>query len=409
MNDDRERLLRLLGTADTAWLLQRMRARLEQQGELSGTVIKPQATQSERTAVARLLGRSVRAGQSASVSLEALDAVLRRGAWPGGLESAVVALTGSYVHPEERREIREGWQAASDRIRELAEHYPDVTQWAESVVRSGALKRAANTPEEAQRIAAQLTRLADALPAEAQVVGVLAAKLFGDAHALDARTPLGTLGGGLAAALGGATLGVGAQARRDAWASVGVIVDELSSWVLTLGLPGGTESPTARALAAMAETAQPVVLTYRQLAMDAVGAVPPVVYVCENPAVVSAAADRRSVNSCALVCLNGQPGAAAFRLLSQLVEGGAELQYHGDFDAGGMAIARSLARRVPWRSWRFSAPDYVDAVTRMPDLPAFSGVVGETPWSPSLAAALDEHRLRVEEESVLELLLSDLG
>lgn len=409
MTDDRERLVRLLGTADTAWLLQRMRARLGQHGTLSGTVIKPQATQGERTAVARLLGRTARAGQSASVPLDVLDTMLRRGAWPEGLESAVVALTGPYLHPDERRGAREAWQAASNRIRELAERHPQVADWADTVARSGALKRAADTPAEAQRIAGQLTALAAALPADSPVIGVLAAQLFGDAHALDARTPLGALGAGLAAALGGAAVGPGAHARREVWASVGVIVDELSSWVLTVGLTGGTESPTARALAALAEAGQPTMLTYRQLVTDAVGRVPAVVYVCENPAVVAEAADRLGIHSAPLVCLGGQPGAAAVRLLTRLADSGAELRYHGDFDAGGMAIARTLSRHVPWRPWHFAAADYLDAVASLSDLPSFSGVIRETPWSTELAVALAQHRLRVEEESVLELLLSDLG
>lgn len=412
MTGDRERLARLLGTADTVWLLQRMRTRLEQQGELSGTVAKVRATQGERTAVARLFGRTARAGQSASVSLDALDVVLRRGAWPEGLESAVVALTGPYLHPDERRGTREAWQAATDRIRELAERHPQSVDWADSVIRSGALKRAAGAPAEAQRIADQLMVLADALPSDAQVIGVLAAQLYGDAHALDARTPLGTLGAGLAAALGGVaggvTAGSGAHARREAWASVGVVVDELSSWVLTLGLTGGTESPTARALAVLSEAGQPAVLTYRQLAADALGRVPAIVYVCENPAVVAAAADGPGTHSAPVVCLGGQPGAAAVRLLTRLSEGGAELRYHGDFDAGGMAIARTLARHVPWRPWHFSAADYVVAVTSLPDLGSFTGVVRETPWSAELASALEYHRLRVEEESVLEPLLADL-
>jgi uncharacterized protein (TIGR02679 family) len=341
--------------------------------------------------------------------LDALDAMLRRGAWPEGLESAVVELTGPYVHPDQRRTAREAWQEASDRIRQLVERHPQVAHWAESVVRTGALKRVTDSAAEAQKIADRLTMLADALPADAQVIGVLAAQLFGDAHALDARSSLGTLGVGLAAALGGSVSGAGAHARRDAWASVGVVVDELSSWVLTTGLAGGTESPTARVLAVLTNAGQPAVLTYRQLMVDDVGRVPALIYVCENPAVVSAAADRMPEHGAPLVCLGGQPGAAAVRLLKMLVGSGAELRYHGDFDAGGMAIARTLARHVPWQPWRFAAEDYLGAVKSLPDLASFSGVVGETPWSTDLSAALDQHRLRVEEEAVLAPLLSDLA
>ena len=422
---DTDLLRRLLGTPDTAWLLARLRARLEQHGELRGTVVKQQATQGERTAVARLLGRPVRAGNSASVPLAALDAALRRNAWPGGLESAVVALTGPFVHPDERRGQREEWRAASDRIHAIGAQHPNAAEWADAVVRGGSLKRAAADTADARRIAGQLGALADALPVEVEVVGVLAARLYGDAHALDARTPLGTLGAALAGALGGASAGgaavasggasagtsvvTGAHVRREAWASVGVVVDELSSSVLALALPGGTNSPTAHALAALAEVGQPALLTYRQLAADVIGGVPSVVHVCENPAVVAAAADRFGPRSAALVCVGGQPGAAAVRLLRQMVDSGSELRFHGDFDTGGVAIARTLARHVPWLPWRFTGADYLDAIATLPDLVPFTGTVRETPWSPELAEALEEHRLRVEEESVIERLLADLA
>lgn len=433
----REKLQRLLGGEDTAWLLQRLRAGLERHGELSGTVSKPQATQRERAAAARLIGRTVRAGNSASVSLDALDAKLRQGAWPEGLESAVVELTGPYTHPDERRGVREGWHAATARIREIAAAHPAAGDWAATVERTGALKRSTTEPFAALRLAQQLGVLAAALPADLEVIAVFAARLFGDAHALDARTPLGALGAGLAAVLGAGPVearnegvsdesvdpdvgvddagdvlvvaGGGALSRREAWASVGVLVDELSSWVLTLGLPGGEQSPTARALSVLSSAGQPAVLTYRQVVTDAVGRVPAVVYVCENPAVVAAAADRFGVNSAALICLSGQPGAAAIRLLRQLVAGGAELHYHGDFDAGGMAIARTLSRHVPWQPWHFEAADYLEAVARLPTLARFGGIARSTPWSEDLEHTLNVHRLRVEEESVLEKLLADLS
>ena len=163
--------------------------------------------------------------------------------------------------------------------------------------------------------------LADALPTEGEVLGVLAARLFGDAHALDAKTTLGALAVGLAAAIGRVPPASGAHARRAAWLACGVVVDDLSSTVIALGLPGGTTSPTARALAALSESGQPAVLTYRQLAVDDIGRCPEVVWVCENPAVVASAADRVGATAAALVCVNGQPGAAVVRLLTRLGRG----------------------------------------------------------------------------------------
>ncbi|MEO7015586.1 MAG: TIGR02679 family protein [Leifsonia sp.] len=402
------RLRRILQTPDTAWLLTRLRTRLEQKGSLAGTVTKESATTGERVAASRLVGRPIRSGSSASVPLDMLDAKLRQGAWPDGLESAVVALTGPVVGPDARRAEREAWLEASLALRRVANAHPHVADWADQAERTGALKRLTLTPAEAKALAVQVLTLADALPAEGEVLGVLAARLFADAHALDSKTTLGGLAVGLAAAIGRVPFQSGAHVRRTAWLSCGVVVDDLSSTVIALGLPGGTTSSTARSLAALSESGQPAVLTYRQLAVDDIGACPEVVWVCENPAVVASAADRYGKAAAAVVCVNGQPGAAVVRLLTQLVEGGSSLRYHGDFDAGGISIARTLARNVPWVPWRFDESHYRAACAAGDSLPTFAGIVGETPWDRGLAAAMDEFRLRVEEESVLHELLQDL-
>lgn len=430
-----ERIRRLIGGADTAWLLARLRSRLEQKGTLEGTVSKQDASTAERMAVARLLGRSVRSGSSASVPLDLLDTKMRQDAWPAGLASAVTALTGPVVGPAVRRANRDSWHGVASTLRGITEGRAELSPWVEMTLRLGTLKRATTTPDEATALAVQLTAVAAALPVQGEVLGVLASRLFDDAHALDPKTSLGSLAVGLAATIAGLPAGGGARWRRDAWQGCGVIVDELSSTVLVLGLPGGVVSPTARALAALAEVGQPAVLTYRQLAVDDVGSVPPVIYVCENPAVIAAAADRFGVGLrgvvanadavradaaaepalgaaalCApVVCVNGQPGAAVIRLLSELVRGGATLRYHGDFDGGGLSIARTLARSVPWTPWRFGEPEYRAACAMNRSTSSFTGAIGESPWDTGLSAAMEELRQRVEEESVLPALLGDLG
>ncbi|WP_308465651.1 TIGR02679 family protein [Rathayibacter soli] len=452
---DIERLRRLLGTPDTAWLLERVRRRLASTGELRGTVTLQHASVDERRALARILNRQVRAGHSATVSLELLDAALRREAWPAGLASAVVALAGPVADAAARLAEREAWQRVNDRMRAIGDAHPAAAGWAAAAVRAGLLKRASGSTEEADRLVTQLAQLADALPAQSEVLGVLAARLFGDAHALDVKTALGPLAAGLAAAIGGVGVGSGAAAgsgsgagagagadvgagvgsgagagsgagpgagtatasaavsaahwRRQAWLSVGVVVDELSSFVLTLNLPGGAGSASARALAELSATGQPAILSYRQVALDGVGTAPPVVFVCENPAVVASAADRIGADCLPLVCVGGQPGAAAVRLLVDLAANGSQLRYHGDFDAGGMTIARVLASRVAWRPWRFTAGDYEDACVSLSGLAPFTGTPGDTPWDPRLAEAMGRHGLRVEEESVLDGLLLDLA
>ncbi|MFI1018242.1 DUF2399 domain-containing protein [Streptomyces sp. NPDC020965] len=118
----------------------------------------------------------------------------------------------------------------------------------------------------------------------------------------------------------------------------------------------------------MADAGEPAVLTLRQLIR------PPevsaaTVRICENSAVLAAAPDAHGRHSAPLMCLQGQPSAAALALLRRLHEGGATLLYHGDFDWGGPRIASALLRRVPWRPWRYTAADYRAAALTGPDGP----------------------------------------
>ena len=453
-------LRRLLGTADLAWLLARMRTRLESTGQLSGTVTKPQATAGERAAVARLFDRSVRAGQTASVSLDALDDTLRSsGAWPQGLAAAVIALTGEVADPVRRAVERDAWQAAADTLRRL--QHPELDGWADGLIRSGALRRAAPLASDAKTLAQRLVAVSRALPAGGQSLGAFAASTLGDRNALDADTALGALAVSLAATLGAPTTvptlappateaptaaertgtepagtdrtpvnptpAVASTAapnpadapgsarwRRDAWASVGVMLDELSATVLVLGLPGGDDSPTARALQALAETGQPVALTLRQLQADALGGIPARVYVCESPELIAAAADQLGAACAPIVCLNGHAGAATLHLLQALHAGGAQLLYHGNFDWTGIGLARTLADRLPWQPWRFGVPDYRAACDSLPALPALAVLSGlraasvETPWDVDLAETMASVGLAVTEELVPAGMLADL-
>ncbi|HEX8859488.1 MAG TPA: TIGR02679 domain-containing protein, partial [Actinomycetes bacterium] len=76
---DRARLRRLLGGDDLRWLIERARARLERGLPLEGIVALDRATEAQRRAIARLLGRPAGRGASLHVPLAAVDTVLRRG------------------------------------------------------------------------------------------------------------------------------------------------------------------------------------------------------------------------------------------------------------------------------------------------------------------------------------------
>jgi uncharacterized protein (TIGR02679 family) len=250
--------------------------------------------------------------------------------------------------------------------------------------------------------------------AAAAPLGRVAAECCGDAHALDDGRPVGTLALSAVRALAGLPFAAepNADSRRAAWAAVGVHLDELSSLVLGLGLPGDTRTALGRTLASCREAGQPAVLTLRQLR----GHDEPVratrVRICENPVVVAAAAEEWGTGCQPLVCVGGQPSAAGWRLLELLEAGGAEFGYHGDFDWGGVRIARAVRHRVNWRPWWYDRQAYAAAVSAGHPLPPRAGLAGEptaTPWDPELADAMRRLNVRVEEELALDALLQDLS
>ncbi|MFI7316901.1 TIGR02679 family protein [Streptomyces venezuelae] len=400
---DTGRLQRLLGPAELSWFLERARRRMARDEPLTGSVTLTAPTQAERAAAERLLGRSPGTGRSLTLRLEAVDAVLRRsGISPDGLAPALVALGGPVASLRDAREREErAWDAVYAPLAGLSG--TSLADWAERLPRTGVLRRLAGDPDTAAVLVAQTVRTLHALPAEPPCsLAAFAARILGDAHALDEGRALSTLVLSGVRALTGHSKESGAQGRRDAWAAVGLLKDDVSSTVLTLGLRG------TPALDWHTDTGEPAVLTLRQLASRALPFPHATLHICENPAVVSQAADTHGPDCPPLVCLQGQPSAAALTLLRQAHAQGLALRYHGDFDWGGARIAATLLRHVAWHPWRYRADDYRRAATR-PGLPPLAGTPAATPWDPEIAAALVEFGVRVEEEVVLDELITDLG
>jgi uncharacterized protein (TIGR02679 family) len=404
---DQERLRRLLSGEDIAWLLDRMRRRLANGTPLSGAVTLSSATHGQRRAVERLLGRRAGTGASLTVSLDELDAVLRRsGAAPDGLADAARLLVGTV--PDRVAEAA-AWSAVYAPLDELVMQRPQLAPWRTWLDATGMVRRLAPDPNAASVLVTDAVGVLDVLPSGGIALGRLAARTTGDAHGLDDGRPLATLALSAARVLAGSPPAGGGSAaeRRAAWAAVGVHRDEVSSTVLCLGLPGGGATMTGRMLALAREDGEPCVLTLRQLGRDQVdlGVGTGLVWVCENPIVLASAADELGPRCPPLVCVNGQPSAAVWRLLNLLVTDGARFSYHGDFDWGGVRIGNALRERIPWQPWRFDAAAYDAAQATGGEL---TGRPTEATWDPNLRPALQRRGVRVEEELTLPELIDDL-
>ncbi|MGH3341450.1 MAG: TIGR02679 family protein [Carbonactinosporaceae bacterium] len=404
---DHDRLERLLGGAELAWLVDRARKRLERSEPLATKVTLTGATPDQRAAVHRLLGRRPRPGGTLTVSLPAVDDVLRRsGACTEGLAAAIVAMTGPVTERAAVEAARErAWQEAFAPLEAVVEAYPQLSVWYSGIRDTGLVRRLAGNVQEARLLLDDLARVIENLPCTGEPLGTFAARVINRAHALDDGRPLSTLAMSAARAMSGVADGKGAEWRREVWASVGLLRDEVSSTVLTLGLHGDDVTPTGRALAAWHEAGQPVVLTLRQLVRHPPKLSGGPVAVCENPVVVSTAADRLGPTCRPLVCTSGQPGAAVLHLLRLLVDVGAELAYHGDFDWGGLRIGNVLFDRLPVRAWRFDTASYLAVAPRGHTL---TGTVAEASWDSDLSGAMRANGKAVEEELVLDDLLEDL-
>ena len=80
------------------------------------------------------------------------------------------------------------------------------------------------------------------------------------------------------------------------------------------------------------------------------------VFVCENPSVVEAAADRLGPRCAPLVCTYGKPSLAALRLLGALDACGARLRVRADQDEAGRSIVAGIRRHCPAATpWRYGA------------------------------------------------------
>jgi uncharacterized protein (TIGR02679 family) len=130
------------------------------------------------------------------------------------------------------------------------------------------------------------------------------------------------------------------------------------------------------------------------------------IFVCENPAVLRAAAARLGPHSAPLLCSEGVPSTACWRLLE--AADGPDVLWRNDFDWTGLRITGAAVHRVQARPWRMRAADYTAALATGDSEP-LRGTPAPSPWDPGLAAALAAADRSVMEERLIPALLADLA
>jgi uncharacterized protein (TIGR02679 family) len=405
---DLERLRDIFGGPEFAWLVERLRKRLENGEPLTGAVTLSEPRLAQRQAIDRLLGRPPSRGSTLTVPLDLLHEVLRHAQVCRSLDEAVELLRGPVRNIRaERADVEARWERLYSAATSTLESRPELAGWLTTLRAGGLLRRYGIEP--AELLMNEALRVVMRLPAAGISLTELAAATAGNAHALDPNTSLGALVIRAAASLAGVDSWDDAEGRRDAWAGAGVLCDELSAPVLVLGLRGDASTVTGHSLCLFADAGEPTHLTTRQLlkspphfSQENVGSG---VFICENPTVVAGAANSLKRNTAPLVCTQGQPTTAFHVLLRQLSAAGVQLSYHGDFDWPGIQIANAIIKRHKARPWRMTAADYERA---MPKSLLLKGTPVVASWDSDLTGAMKQSGHAVHEEQVIETLVADL-
>jgi uncharacterized protein (TIGR02679 family) len=404
-----QRLRRVLGAPELGWLIDRIRIRLERGEPIDGTVTLVGATPEQRRAAARLLGHRTGHGTSLSISLPEVEDALRRAGLPSGLRAAVESLTGPVRDraAERSAEIRQ-FQDALDGARRsplaVAQWHP---AWLEQMTRDGTFSRLVRHGQ--GDLLAQATAVLERLPADtdesAVLLPVLAEAVTGDTKALDA-TPLSTLVLRALALREAVPVPTGRDAERALWAAAGVVTDDLASQVLVLNVRAAGEQ-LGEWLTQAAEAGEPFRITLHQLTVMPIMPLPIDLWVCQNPAVLRAAASQLGADSAPLVCTEGEPSVACHRLLQAAVSTGTRIHWHSDFDWPGLRTTAAAIRRLGAQPWLMSADDYRAALPASTE--SLKGPRAASPWDTRLAELMQASGRAVTEERQLTALLTGIA
>jgi len=412
-----ERLRRTLGDPALGRVVARLARRLELGRPLDADLTLTDATEAERLAVGRLLGRqpSLR-GRSLRVSPVHLSAALSRAGIAADLRTAIEELAGPLrLRPELL--ARESTERARALAVLAAGRYAGADwyeQWSASLQADGTLTRLIRTG--AARLTDDAVAVLDDLPADSVPLPALSEHATGDTKALAGTRLARLVLRALAvrqAMLGGEPVTIAdlprADVQRMLWESAGAIPDDLSSQVLVLGLTAAGSRPLAGWLCEAAEAAVPFRVTLQQLASMPV--VPSVarVFVCENPSVLRAAAAAGPLGGgTALVCTEGVASAACHRLIVAIAHAGSGINWRGDFDWTGLRAVAAAVGRYGAHPWRMGLADYETALARG-ETERLKGPAAASPWDPRLASQMEQSGRAVMEERLIPLLLGDLG
>lgn len=367
-------------------------------GEPTGSVALADPSQAERQVVDRITDRYRDTYPRRLVlRLGEIDVAVRS-RFGVGLVGALARLDGPDERPADLRSALEGAMSC----RHEGEGW--YTGWLSAVTRDGTADRLVRAG--AGDLLAWAAAVLDRLPARDVPLPVLAEWSTGDASALSG-TPLAGLVLRALVLWQGAAPPTHRADEHRIWNDAGVLVDDLTDQVLVLNLRVREGHAVGGWLADAASEGLPFRLTLHQLVTAPLTPDAGEVFVCENPAVLRAAAADLGSAARPLICTEGRVSSACHRLLSVTAREGIPVRWHTDFDWPGLRMTAAAADRYSADPWHMSAGDYLASLTDRPHQP-LDGIRTASPWDPALATAMTGQARTSREEWLLPELLADL-
>jgi uncharacterized protein (TIGR02679 family) len=394
---------------DAGWqrLLAAARRKLEtNSGVLDGAIGLRGPTEVERRVVIGITGRHRPVGVKAvRIELAELDQAVRDACGSSLIE--VLVQQGGPLRDRRAERTVEARTRASllASARTLCPRHTDepwFTAWLDGLADDGTITRLIRGHETDELIFA--ARVLDRLPGSGLPLPVLAEQATGNTKALSGTRAASLVLRALALRDAVATPTSRAQARVR-WEAAGVIVDDLASQVLVLNIRVTGDHIVARWLRDAADAGIPFRLTLHQLSLAQLAPNAPTIHVCENPAVLRAAAGQLGTSSAPLICTEGQPSAACHTLLTAAT---GQIHWRGDFDWTGLRTTATAITRYHALPWRMTSKDYSIAL-EAGDSEPLKGLPAPSPWEPRLAELMSHHRQAIMEERLIPVLLDDLA
>lgn len=357
-----------------------MRKKYLSLGTIGGQIVLSSLKSDEKEALSGFLRRDLQKHNSATIKLADFQKALDHTKFKGvSLEDLLKAYFSEELIPNTQAEdmfLRERARFFIEQIESFRD--TPAGNWLQAAIADkdhGYAILARRYSQNPQSLASDLKVVAAALnnlPCrnnEITPLPVFAAGISADPHMLDEGAPCGQLfAAGLAFVLC-EPKPQNASERAELLYKAGILIDELSNWVLCCGLTAFTgKGKKHEGWQSFTENFEPFQATLLNISsISEVHAYNNRVYVVENPSVFASILNhiKSSRINASLLCTYGQVNIAGLVLLDMLAASGTEIFYSGDYDPEGLVIAQKLKLRYGTNLtfWHYGINDYRSALS----------------------------------------------